>query len=261
MRYKGATSVFTVPRLNKLTILRGFMGVTGSIGLLYSLGKLLLSEVVVIGNTSPLITAFLAILFLGERFDAALGINAILSIIGVLFIAKPDFLFVENSGIEAPTREILGLVGAILSAIMAGVVPLILKYLGRFTHPMTLVYFNGLITTIVAPIFMASEGVKPVNLYTFMMLLIGGIVWTLNLIFMSMSFMYADASRLGMVLYSQVIFAYALEILVDGIYPDSLTVMGTFCILSGFLVMLRKVFQQSKVTKEKEVSDPQKLEN
>ncbi len=144
---------------------------------------------------------------------------------------------------------------------MSGVVPLILKYLGRFTHPMTLVYFNGLITTLVAPIFMASEGVKPINLYIFMMLLIGAIVWTLNLILMSMSFMYADASRLCMVLYSQVIFAYALEVLVDGIYPDSYTVIGTFCILSGFLVMLRKVFQQSKTIKEKEVLNPKKLEN
>ncbi len=142
MRYKGLTSVFTLPKLNRLTILRGFMGVTGAAGLLYSLGKLLLSEVIIIGNTSPLITSILAILFLGEKFDAALGINAILSIIGVLLIAKPGFLFAGNSVIEAPTREILGLIGAILSAIMGGVVPLLLKYLGKFTHPITLVYFN-----------------------------------------------------------------------------------------------------------------------
>jgi len=56
-----------------------------------------------------------------------------------------------------------------------------------------------------------------------------------------------------MLLYSQVVFAYALEILVDGIYPDSYTVIGTVFIMSGFLVMLRKVFQHARAQKESEM--------
>jgi len=65
--------------------------------------------------------------------------------------------------------------------------------------------------------------------------------------------MYADASRLSMVLYSQIVFAYALEILVDGIFPDSFTVIGTVFIMSGFLVMIRKAVQHAKAEKEAEV--------
>lgn len=253
MQHKGLSSVFPKPNLNRLTILRGFIGVTGATGLLYSLGKLLLSEVIIISNTSPLITSILAIFFLKERFDVALGINAILSIIGVLLIAKPAFLFAPKVTEEQPKSEILGLLGAFLSATMGGIVPLVLKHAGALTHPITLVYFHGLVTSIVSPVFMASEGVKTVSAYYMIMLFVGGVVWSIGQILMTVSFLYADASRLSMVLYSQVVFAYALEILVDGIYPDSYTIIGTVFIMSGFLVMLRKAFQHARARKESEL--------
>jgi len=253
MQKKGLSTVFPKPKLNRLTILRGLIGVTGATGLSYSLGKLLLSEVIIISNTSPLITSFLAIFFLKERLDVALCVTAVLSVIGVFFIAKPTFLFAPKVTEEQPKSEILGLLGAFLSAIVGGIIPLILKHAGALTHPLTLVFFHGFITSIVSPIIMTNEGVEPVSMYYVVLLFVGGIVWTLGQILMTVSFLYADASRLSMVLYSQVVFAYALEILVDGIYPDSYTVIGTVLIMSGFIVMLRKAFQQAKVRKESEL--------
>jgi len=253
MRHKSLPGYFPKPQLNRLTLLRGFIGVTGATGLLYSLGKLLLSEVIIISNTSPLITSSLAIFFLGERFDVALGLNAILSIIGVLMIAKPAFLFASPTGVEGPKSEVLGLIGAFLSATMGGIVPLVLKHAGSLTNPITLVFFHGLVTSIVSPAFMAAEGVKTISAYYLGILFAGGLVWTFGQLLMTISFLYADASRLSMVLYSQVVFAYALEILVDGIYPDSYTVIGTVFIMSGFLVMLRKAFQHARAKKESEL--------
>ena len=253
MQHKGLSSVFTKPNLNRLVILRGFLGLTGATALTISLGKLLLSEVIIIGNTAPLITSILAILFLKERFDVALGLNAILSVIGVLLIAKPAFLFASSSTEEQPKSEIVGLIAACVSAIVGGIVPLVIKYLGSRTHPITLVYFYGLVTSIMSAIFMTNEGVKTVSLYYMVMLFIGGVMWAFGQMLTSVSFMYADASRLSMVLYSQVVFAYALEILVDGIYPDSSSVIGTVFIMSGFLVMLRKAFQHARAQKESEL--------
>ncbi len=253
MQKKGLSSVFTKPTLNKLVVLRGFLGLTGATALTISLGKLLLSEVIIIGNTAPLITSVLAIFFLKERFDAALGINAILSVIGVLLIAKPAFLFASSSLEEKPKSEIIGLIAACISAIVGGIVPLVIKYLGKRTHPITLVYFYGLVTSVMSAIGMTNEGVTTVSPYYLLMLFIGGGMWTLGQVLTSISFMYADASRLSMVLYSQIVFAYALEILVDGIFPDSFTVIGTVFIMSGFLVMIRKAVQHAKAEKEAEM--------
>lgn len=253
LRYKGASTVFPKAKLNRITIIRGCLGVTGASGLLYSLGKLLLSEVIIINNTSPLMTSIFAIFFLKERFDTALGINAVLSVIGVLLIAKPAFLFATNSTEEQPKSEVLGFIAAGISALMGGIVPLVLKHAGSLTHPNTLVFFHGFITCIVSPFFISNEGVKTATGTDVIMIFIAGTVWTMGQILVTVSFLYADASRLGMVLYSQVIFAYAIEILVDGIYPDNYAVMGTFCILSGFLVMLRKAFEQARARKESEI--------
>ena len=242
---------FTKPQINRLTILRGILGIIGSTGLLYSLNKLSLSEVIVISNTSPVITNILAIIFLKETLDLPLALNAILSMAGVLFIAQPGFLFSSNQVTVDRGSLALGFLCASISAICGGIAPLVLKTAGKYVKPITLSYFFGFVVSILAPIGMFSQSAVPLNFKDFMMLLIGGITMTAGQVLWAKSALYAEASRLSMALYSQTIFAYILEIVVDQIYPDEMKIIGTLFILSGFFVLLQKAVRQSK---EKTVS-------
>ena len=237
---------FTKPHINKLTILRGILGITGSSGLLYSLNKLSLSEVIVINNTSPVITNILAIIFLKETLDFPLALNAILSIIGVLFIAQPGFLFPSNQVSSGADSILIGFIGASVSAVCGGIAPLLLKTAGKFVKPITLSYFMGVFVSILAPIGIFTQGSVHLNFSDLLKLLAGGITMTVGQTLWAKSAVYAEASRLSMALYSQTIFAYILEIVVDQIYPDSFKIYGTLFILSGFFVLLQKAIKQSR---------------
>ena len=244
-RYKKITTVFTKPQPNRYVIIRGIIGIFGSSGLLYSLSKLPLSEVIVIGNTSPVITSVLAIFVLKETLDLPLALNIVFSIIGVLFIAQPGFLFSSNDVSGDKSIEILGYIAAITSATTTGIVPLLLKKVGNAVQPLAFTFFFGVMILLISPFGMFNQYVVSIDVYDIFKLMGGGVFMMTGQTLWAVSASYAEASKLSMALYSQIVFAYMLEIFVDKVYPNTYKMFGTFLILSGFFVMLRKAFIQS----------------
>nr|CDI56356.1 duf6-domain-containing protein [Melanopsichium pennsylvanicum 4] len=79
--------------VRKLLALRGFVGFFGLFGLYYSLQFLSLADATVITFLGPLATGLLGYLVLGEPFTLRETFGGIVSLGGVVLIARPAFIF------------------------------------------------------------------------------------------------------------------------------------------------------------------------
>ena len=92
LKYKNL-SIFGPRRLLKILLFRGFVGSCALICMYFAIMLINPSDAITIAHTSIVITAVLARIFLKEKITLAHFIALILTIIGVLFICKPSFLF------------------------------------------------------------------------------------------------------------------------------------------------------------------------
>ncbi|KAK0547181.1 hypothetical protein OC845_004226 [Tilletia horrida] len=86
------------PEVRKLLVIRGFCGFFGLFGLYWSLQYLSLADATVITFLSPLATALLAAPLLKEPLYARQLIAGLVSIVGVILIARPHFIFAAWGG-------------------------------------------------------------------------------------------------------------------------------------------------------------------
>ena len=89
---------FGVRGVRWLLILRGFFGFFGVCGMYFSLMYLPLSEATVLGFLSPILTCYLCSFIMpGETFTAQQQFAGFVSLIGVMFIARPASLISMSS--------------------------------------------------------------------------------------------------------------------------------------------------------------------
>lgn len=94
MLASGVENPFLGPKeVRKLLALRGFVGFFGLFGLYYSLQYLSLADATVITFLGPLATGLLGFIVLGEPFTFREAMGGIVSLSGVVLIARPAFIF------------------------------------------------------------------------------------------------------------------------------------------------------------------------
>ncbi|KAG8993095.1 hypothetical protein FRB94_002665 [Tulasnella sp. JGI-2019a] len=81
------------PGMRKWLLARGFFGFFGLFGAYFSVQYLSLSDVTTIGFLVPTFTAFLGCQLLGESFSRQEAVAGLASLLGVVLIARPTFLF------------------------------------------------------------------------------------------------------------------------------------------------------------------------
>lgn len=87
------------PYVQKIVLLRGFLGGLGFVCYFYSMKTLPLGDAVTLFSLYPIITLFLARIFLKELFTVHKIMTAVASVIGAILITKPTFIF-GNDGVE-----------------------------------------------------------------------------------------------------------------------------------------------------------------
>ncbi len=127
-----------------LLLLRGLVGFFSLSGLYFALTRLPLADTLVLQQTSPAFTVLLAALWLGEPVGRYELLGIACSLIGVVFIARPAFLFREQTG----GLDLLGVGGALLSAIFSAAAYVLVRELRRTEHPLTIVFYFPLVATV-----------------------------------------------------------------------------------------------------------------
>ena len=218
-------------RERPLLLLRGLLGYGALSCFLWAVIRLPLAETTVIHFTNPVFTAILAAFVLGEILRwQEVGLT-LMALGGVLFIARPGFLFGEASGLD-PVGVLVALLGAVLSA-GAYVTA---RRLTRTNDPLVIVFFFALVTLVgatplVVPVFVMPRG------HEWLLLLGVGVATQGGQVFVTRALKLEKAGRAMAVGYLQIVFAALWGLLWFSEVPDAWTGVGALVIvLSTFFL-------------------------
>ncbi len=225
---------------------RGFLGALVAILEFYSMLALPLGDAITLFSLHPIITVFMAHIFLREEIKKAYIISAFATVIGAILMAGPSFLFAQQEmEDEAEGVDRLGYLTAILSSFCAAGVMTFLRKAGKMGVHTSQLFFsftcNGVIVSLLlgSTLGLRVEGhwfTPPTARAT---LLIVGMC--LVSFFAQLLLNYAGRltpAGLGSIARSSVIlWGYILEVLIFDEIPSMITLLGVGLIISALFTV------------------------
>ncbi|KAG9075928.1 hypothetical protein FS749_012343 [Ceratobasidium sp. UAMH 11750] len=157
-------------------VIRGVVGFFGLSGLYYSLQYMSLSDATVLTFLSPNVTAALGFLFLREAVSWKQAAAGVTSLLGVILIAKPTFLFGgggktdvgagEGGPVVTEAQRMVAVGVALVGVFCAAGAYISVRVIGKRAHPMHIISYFSLWCVIVATIGMPvahTEWVLPMR--------------------------------------------------------------------------------------------------
>lgn len=206
----------------KYLLYRSIFGLLGVIFYFYAIAHLPLADAVILNQMNPFFVLILAAIFLGERIKKLQIPAIIIALVGVFFIAQPQFDY-----------TIIPAVVGVLSAIFAAAAYTIIRHLRLTDSPHVIVfYFCGISTLITLPFLIFGEFVMP-DMKALISLLAVGTFATIAQFLMTHAYRYAEAGDLSIYNYSSTVFSIFIGIVLWGEIPNTLSILGVILILTG----------------------------
>ncbi|KIL58907.1 hypothetical protein M378DRAFT_15176 [Amanita muscaria Koide BX008] len=236
--------------LRLLLAVRGITGFVGLFGGYFSLQYLSLSDATILVYISPLCTVLASAVFLKEKLHHSQAIAGGVSLVGVILIARPPFLFGGAPSLIPDAQRMIGVVSALVGVfgIVGGYVTV--RGMGKRVHPVQVLAHYAIYCIFVAIIGMIvtkTPFVIPSRLDWFAILLLIGVFGFVAQILLTMGFQRETAGRASLALYTQIVFANILQVIVFHKAPPVFSVIGTCLILSAAIYVA--------VTKEKKTNE------
>lgn len=215
----------------RLLLIRGVLGYTALSCFYFALVRLPLAEATVLQYTNPLWAALLGSLLLAERIRGREVGLVLASMLGVVLIARPAFLFGTASAVIGSAVAI-GLLGAALS----GAAYVTVRELARSEAPLVIVFYFPLVTVPAALFGTVNSFVVP-TLREWVLLLGVGIASQMGQIHITHGLQAESAGRATAMGYLQVVFAGLWGLLLFAEIPDLWTIAGSVIILGSSLAL------------------------
>ncbi len=200
-----------------------------------------LADATVIQYTNPVFTALLAAVFLAEPIGGRESVAVVASLIGLLAIARPSFLFPSAAGGLDPLAVGVALTGAILSAAAYVTV----RKLGRTEHPLVIVHYFAMIV-VLGSLPVAATILKWPTPVEWIGLIGIGVTTHIAQVYMTRGLALEPAGRAMAVGYIQIVFAAVLGALVFAEFPDVPGVFGATLIVLSTLWLGRARVEKVK---------------
>ncbi|KAF4621973.1 hypothetical protein D9613_009250 [Agrocybe pediades] len=258
----GVPDPFLGPKgVRVLLFVRGSIGFFGLFGVYYSLQYLSLSDATVLTFLAPMCTAIAGALLLGEKFTRKEALAGIVSLVGVVLIARPAALFGSHTvpeggsappGVDAaekgtPRDRLIAVGVALIGVLGATGAYTSIRAIGKRAHPLhSMTFFSSLCVLIstIGLIVNKTPIVVPTRWDWLALLLMIGLLGFVSQTLLTMGLQRETAGRGSMAVYTQIVFATILERIFFHAVPTALSVIGTLLILSSALYVV--------FTKEKE---------
>jgi drug/metabolite transporter (DMT)-like permease len=216
-----------------LLLLRGLLGYAALSCFLWAVMHLPLADTTVIHFTNPVFTALLAAFFLGETLGRREMLLVALALVGVVVVARPEFLFGGGSRLS-PVAVGAALAGAVLSA-------------GAYVATRRLTRTNDALVIVFAFAAVSVVGSAPATLPVFVMpegmewffLLAVGLAAQGGQVYVTKALKAERAGRVMAVGYLQIVFAAVWGFLAFQEVPDHWTALGAAVIIGSTFLMGR----------------------
>jgi len=216
-----------------------------------------LSDATVLQFLAPMCTAVTGAVLLKEDFKRSQAFASLCSLVGVILIARPEFLFGSSSrhlapsvdpihdGIAGDEGSVAGAtsaqrylaVGAAMMGVLGGTGAYTsIRAIGKRAHTLhNLISFSGqcVIASTVLTLVAHTQFVLPKTFLHFFMLSAIGIFGFIGQILMTMGLQRETASRGTMAVYCQIIYATIYDRIFFNSSPSLLSILGTTIIMTS----------------------------
>ena len=216
-----------------LLLLRGLFGFGALTCFYWALTRLPLAEATVIQYTNPIFTALLAALVLREHMRGVEIFGVALSLVGVVLVAKPGFLFLDEG---VPPLDPVAVGIALLGAILSAAAYVAVRKAHGAEPALVVVFWFPLVATplSIPPAIMGWIWPTPRE---WLLLLGVGITTQIAQVFMTEGLHREPAGRATAMSYLQIVFAAIWGVVFLSEVPDLLTVAGGLLIGVGVLAL------------------------
>ena len=217
-----------------LLFFRGTLGFGAYFCVFYAVIHLPLADALAIVFAFPLIVPMLAAIFLKEPMESVALFAAALGAAGMLCVTRPGFLFGEISGLD-PLAVWIAVGAALFSAFSV----LCIRKLTATEHPLVIVLYAGMISTVGAPLIDGWNWLLPTGLELVLLLSVGFFM-SVGQHLITLAIAKSTAARASILLYMEVVFAAVFGYLLFHEIPDQMTVLGVAIIVAGAILLSMK---------------------
>ncbi|EFA80066.1 hypothetical protein PPL_06888 [Heterostelium album PN500] len=217
-----------------ILVFRGLSSTSSAVCVFYTISVLPLGDAIAMSCSTLLFTGVLGSTILKEKWTTINSICTILSIVGVIIISKPSFIFgnnVNDESISQAKRILFTLIG-VLGAFFQSVSNVFSRKIGKDTNPFVLVvYYQSIVVVSILPVCLFLNILRAPSLNQWLYLLGMGV---LGFIFQGMgnrAFQIENVAKVSPLNYTQIIFTYIMQILFFKESPDIFSIFGSICII------------------------------
>lgn len=210
-------------------LMRGLVGFVALSCVFYALTRLPLADATVIQYTNPVFTAVLAALFLGEGMGRGEVAGTVVSLAGVALIARPTFLF----GAAPGALDLLAVGVALAGAVLSGVAYVIIRKLRTTEHPLVIVFYFPLVSSVGAlPTALPTAVLPTAAEWVVLVVGVAGMA-QIGQVLLTKGLALERAGRAMSMSYLQIVFAAIWGVLFLGEVPEALDVAGALLVIGG----------------------------
>jgi drug/metabolite transporter (DMT)-like permease len=248
-----------------LLVFRGLTGFFGISGLYFSLQYLSLSDATVLTFLVPILTGFSGAVFLKEPLSLRELLAGLCSFVGVLLIARPQFLFGSPQMFSDPskvtqTQRMFSVIVALIGVVGATGAYTIIRGIGKRAHVLHfMMYFSSqcVLACTLGMILFKQPLVIPTRTSWLVMLFLIGIFGFVSQTLLTMGLQRETAGRGTLAIYSSIVFAVVFEFIVFRTTPSALSIIGTLIIVSSaiYITLTKKIVTRLETASERPAPD------
>lgn len=211
-----------------LHLLRASVGLSAMYGFFYVLGNMPLAEAFLVKLTTPFFMPIIAAIWLGESIRRKNIAAIAVGFIGVIFILRPG----------TDTFTPIALIG-IGAAFLAGTAKVCIRLMGSTESSVTIVFYFGLISSILASIPLIWSWQVPLA-QNWPWIVLMGLAGTLGQLSLTRAYRIANPGQIGPYVYSSVVYGAALGWFIWGESLLISTIIGSALIIFAGILNLSK---------------------
>jgi len=219
-----------------LLLVRGVFGFAALSCFFYALVHLPLADATVIQYTNPAFTALIAVWALGESLRLREVAAVVVSLAGVVLIARPSFLFGGAVGGGLP---LLPAGVALAGAVLSGAAYVTVRRLGASEHPLVIVFWFAMISTLGSLPLAAREALWP-TAREWLLLAGVGVGTQLGQVYLTRGLKRERAGRAMTVAYLQILFAGIWGAIFFDDIPGAWSIAGALLVIGGTVTVARR---------------------
>ena len=207
-----------------------------------------LGDASVIFHAAPVFVFIFARIFLKEPFKIINLSLLLVTLVGVLLIVRPTFLF--GSFVENPMHW-KGPILALISTLLSSNIYVVLRRLKDVHHTITMAVFSVLASGFTSAIIISThDACCPKSLLHISLVIINGLLSYLGLFFKTKALRLEGAGPVSIVRMADIVFAFIWQYIIFEIIPNTLSIVGAILVMSCVLLLsIQRIVQLDALAK------------